>query len=141
MLTPRFVLSALLFVPTALLAADSAVKVKQTQAAYTPASSGPEMFKAYCVSCHGTDAKGHGPAALALKTPPTDLTTLAKDNHSKYPAFRVSAAIRDGNVLSHGSKDMPVWGTVLGSIGDTTKPEVELRITNLTRYIETLQQK
>jgi mono/diheme cytochrome c family protein len=99
------------------------------------------MYKAYCASCHGSDAKGHGPAAPALKTPPPDLTVLAKGNQGKYPAFRVVAAIRLGDVTSHGSREMPVWGEVLGSIGNATPREVELRVTNLTRYIESLQQK
>ncbi len=99
------------------------------------------MFKAYCASCHGIDAKGHGPAAPALKTPPPDLTMLSKDNQGKFPGFRVVTVIKDGDVTSHGSKEMPVWGEVLGSIGSTTPREVELRISNLTHYIESLQQK
>lgn len=131
----------LLIVPAALFAVDSTVKIKQTPVVSTNASSGSEMFKAYCASCHGSDAKGHGPAAPALKTPPPDLTILSKGNQGKYPGFRVVAAIRVGDVTSHGSREMPVWGEVLGSIGNTTPREVELRITNLTRYIESLQQK
>jgi mono/diheme cytochrome c family protein len=100
------------------------------------------MFKAYCASCHGSDAKGHGPAAPALKVPARDLTMLSKSNQGKFPAFSVVQTIRgDSHVTSHGSTDMPVWGVVLRSIGSSTPREVELRITNLTRYIESLQQK
>ncbi len=142
----RLILSTLLIVPATLFAADSKVAIKSTPVIYTPATSGPEMFKAYCASCHGTDAKGHGPAAPALKAAPHDLTMLSRNNHGKFPVFSVEAAIRgDSNVLSHGSKDMPVWGVVLGSLGNSmgngTKPELELRIRNLRIYVESLQQK
>jgi mono/diheme cytochrome c family protein len=37
------------------------------------------MFKEYCASCHGADAKGHGPAVRALKVAPPDLTMLSKE--------------------------------------------------------------
>jgi len=138
----RPILSSLLFVPLALFAADTKVAIKTIPVTFTPPTSGPEMFKAYCASCHGTDAKGHGPAEPALKKAPKDLTTLSRNNQGKFPAFRVAAAIRgDGNVLSHGSKEMPVWGVVLGSLGNTSKTDVEVRIRNLSLYIESLQQK
>jgi mono/diheme cytochrome c family protein len=29
-------------------------------------ASGGRLFAAYCTSCHGADARGHGPAAAAL---------------------------------------------------------------------------
>jgi mono/diheme cytochrome c family protein len=38
----------------------------------TSAASGQEMYRTYCAVCHGTDGKGGGPAAEALKTAPTD---------------------------------------------------------------------
>ena len=39
----------------------------------TSPASGQEMYKAYCAVCHGTDGKGGGPAASALKVPPPTL--------------------------------------------------------------------
>ena len=56
------------------------------------------MFKQYCASCHGLDAKGHGPAVPALKVPPPDLTSLTKNNHGKFPEPRVFQAIK-GDVV------------------------------------------
>ena len=56
----------------------------------TSPASGGEMYKTYCAVCHGTDGKGGGPAASALKVPPTDLTQLSKKNGGKYPGLKVS---------------------------------------------------
>jgi len=116
--------------------------IKHVPAAYTSPSSGKEMFNAYCASCHGTDAKGDGPAAPALKMPTTNLTTLTVKNGGTFPAAHVGAVIQgDALTPAHGSKDMPVWGPIFMSIGGHSKTEVQLRIRNLTAYLESLQVK
>ena len=75
-------------------------------------ASGKETFVKYCASCHGTDGTGNGPAASALKPPPTDLTSISKKNELKYPAGFVAAVLKFGrNLAAHGSQDMPVWGS------------------------------
>jgi mono/diheme cytochrome c family protein len=108
----------------------------------TSAASGKEMFNTYCAVCHGSDGKGNGPAASALKTPPADLTVLSKNNGGKYPGLKVSSAIRgDVTVPAHGSKEMPVWGRLFGSMSGGHDSEVVQRIANLNRYIESLQVK
>jgi mono/diheme cytochrome c family protein len=108
----------------------------------TSAASGKGMFNSYCAACHGTDAKGDGPAAEALKTPPADLTVLSKNNGGKYPGLKVSSAIRgDVNVPAHGNKEMPVWGRLFSEISGGHESEVVQRIANLNRYIESLQVK
>jgi mono/diheme cytochrome c family protein len=100
------------------------------------------MYKSYCAVCHGTDGKGNGPAADALKVPPTDLTTLAAKNGGKYPALKVSAVISGEEALpAHGSKDMPIWGHLFRSISGGHQSEVQQRVTNLNQYIESLQKK
>src|SRR5271165_5804566 len=104
--------------------------------------SGKEMYATYCAVCHGTDGKGGGPAASALKVPPSDLTLLSKNNGGKYPALKVSATIRgEANVPAHGSKEMPVWGSLFWSMSSGHESEVQQRVTNLSRYIESLQAK
>ena len=116
--------------------------IKHVPAPYTLPSSGKEMFNAYCASCHGTDASGDGPAAPVLKIPTTNLTTLAAKNGGTFPAAHVAAVIQgDGMTPAHGSKDMPIWGPVFMSIGGHSQAEVQLRIRNLTAYIESLQVK
>ena len=68
--------------------------VKHVPITNAPSNSGKEMFNSYCAVCHGKDGKGNGPAASAMKTPPTDLTLLAQKNGGKYPAAHVAAVIR-----------------------------------------------
>jgi len=109
--------------------------------AISPAS-GKDMYMSYCAVCHGTDGKGGGPAASALKVPPTDLTLLSKNNGGKYPALKVTSSIRGEAALpAHGSKEMPVWGTLFWSLASGHQGEVQQRVVNLTQYIESLQAK
>ena len=44
-------------------------------------------------------------------------------------------------VPAHGTRDMPVWGPVFRSMAHGHADNAQLRITNLTSYIESLQQK
>jgi len=105
-------------------------------------ASGKGMYTTYCAVCHGTDGKGNGPAASALKMPPADLTMLSKNNGGKYPSLKVESAIGgDANVPAHGSKEMPIWGSLFQAISGGHESEVQQRIVNLDRYIETLQAK
>jgi len=43
--------------------------------------------------------------------------------------------------LAHGSKDMPVWGPLFRRISQGSEGEVQQRITNLNRFIESIQKK
>jgi len=108
---------------------------------HTSPGSAQEMYVAYCAACHGKDGKGDGPAASALKVAPTDLTTLAKHNNGVFPSDRVYKTI-SGQVAiaAHGSKEMPVWGSLFHSI-DSADSFTLMRLKNLTDYIESLQVK
>jgi len=123
-------------------AQDDKPQLKHIPAPATSASSGKEMYKSYCASCHGPSAKGDGPAAAALKSPPRDLTLLTKSNSGKFPAERVMSILRgQATVTVHGNRDMPVWGPIFWHISQGHEAEVQQRIVNLTRYIESLQAK
>jgi mono/diheme cytochrome c family protein len=101
----------------------------------TIAASGKQTYMQYCASCHGIDARGEGPAAFVLKTPPPDLTTLAKRHDGKFPFQYVSDVLRFGTrILSHGSSDMPIWGPSLAPWTTTTNlpRESALRISATT---------
>jgi mono/diheme cytochrome c family protein len=120
--------------------AQGAPQVKQQVAPKTPVGSGEEMFKAYCIACHGPAGKGDGPAATAMKTKPADLSALAKKNGGTFPAADVERVLRFGVALpAHGSSDMPTWGTAFRMMGD--EATVRLRIANLSSYLQTLQVK
>jgi mono/diheme cytochrome c family protein len=112
-----------------------------------PASQGiqaaKDLFLQHCASCHGASAKGDGPAAKALKTPPSDLTMLAARNKGEFPEMKVLGAISSGpRTPAHGSAVMPVWGPMFREVTDAaTESEVQLKIYNLMEYIRTLQVK
>jgi mono/diheme cytochrome c family protein len=125
-------------------AASQATKpeIKHVPAAYTDPSSGKEMYNAYCASCHGADGKGNGPAAPALKVSPTNLTLLTARNHGSFPETHVAAVLQgDAMTPAHGSKDMPVWGPIFHSMGGHSQAQMQLRIRNLTNYLESIQAK
>lgn len=128
---------------TAQQSADStSARIKKTPTPYTSPSSGKAMYVAYCASCHGNDGKGNGPAASAMKLPPTDLTRLAAANGGKFPEKQVIQTIKgDSSAPSHGSKDMPVWGPVFQAMGTANDGTAQLRVRNLAAYISSLQAK
>lgn len=131
-----------LVVAFAVLGADTHPSIKKVPPSPTSPASGKEMFNSYCAVCHGKDAKGGGPAAAALKTPPPDLTQLTARNGAKFPELRVYGAIRgDADTPAHGSKDMPVWGPVFQSMGRDNGASTQMRTANLTAYIKSLQGK
>jgi mono/diheme cytochrome c family protein len=116
--------------------------VKRTPIQHSDSTSGKQMYSDYCAPCHGLSGKGDGPAATALKTPPTDLTQLAKKNNGKFPVDHVMTAIRIGSpTASHGTTDMPVWGPLFRSLDSSAPAIVDQRIRNLTTFIESLQAK
>ncbi len=114
--------------------------IQKAPAGRTSVSSGKEMYLAYCAACHGAAGKGDGPASAALKSRPSDLTGLAAGNAGKFPELKVFGAINgDLRVTAHGSKDMPTWGSVFRRMDGAGAAGVNLRIRNLTKYIESLQ--
>ncbi len=121
---------------------DQKTEIKHSPAAQTSPASGKEMFMSYCASCHGKDAKGDGPAASALKTPPADLTALAKTSGGHYPDMKVTSVLRgEAKLAAHGTQDMPVWGPVFWKMSQGHESEGTQRIANLNHYIASLQGK
>ena len=110
-------------------------------------SDGEGLYGELCAVCHGVEAKGDGPAAPALRTPTPDLTLLANTNGGEFPFEMVQGAIRgEGEIVAHGSRQMPIWGTAFSQLRPDQKPSqraafARLRIYDLTAYLESLQEK
>ena len=116
-------------------------EVKKAPVQTTAADSGSEMFHSYCGPCHGTDGKGNGPAATSLKNPPANLRELAKKNKGEFPADHVATVLRSGVSGAHRSSDMPVWGPLFTEVSGRDQGLVQMRISNLVRYLESIQEK
>lgn len=100
-------------------------------------TSGAQMYKDYCAACHGPQGKGNGPASEFLKSPLSDLTTLAQRNHGKYPDAHVQAILRFGTKgHAHGTADMPIWGDLFRS---SFHHAPDARIYSLTSYLASIQ--
>lgn len=110
---------------------------------------GKREFDANCASCHGINGKGNGPLVEWLRRSPTDLTTLTKRNGGVFPVTRMYETIEGANVPSHGSRDMPIWGSdyrikAAEYYGETHyDPEayVRSRILSLIEYLSRIQER
>ncbi len=100
---------------------------------------GKEIFLTRCASCHGEDGKGDGPAASALKVPPSDLTKISKNHGGTFPRTAVVRFI-DGErpVPAHGPRHMPIWGEVFRA--EKADSEARMRILSLTAFLESIQE-
>jgi len=143
---PRQLLVGSLVLMVGILSAAQQVVIKKVPMSDTSPASGHQMYLRYCAACHGPDARGNGPAAPALRTRPADLTALARTNKGKFPALRVSNAILGDTASSaHPNRDMPDWGSFFESLagsrpGTPYRPEVQLRVANLNRYLKSVQE-
>jgi mono/diheme cytochrome c family protein len=128
---------------TALGVAQPQSKNKQKPAPRQPSTaSGQETFLKYCASCHGKTAKGDGPSAFVLRTAPPDLTTLSKRHEDKFPAGYVSVLLSFGkSFASHGSEDMPIWGSRFKTLDPVHDPTGQQHIDDVVAYLRSLQVK
>jgi mono/diheme cytochrome c family protein len=100
---------------------------------------GPDLFRAYCTSCHGLDARGAGPAAPALKAKVPDLTLLARNNRGQFPAARVREMIMGDKIeAAHGSREMPIWGPIFHQV-EADMDWGNVRLSSLVEYLQSIQ--
>ena len=103
--------------------------------------NGADLFRAHCAACHGSDGKGNGPLASALKSKVADLTVIAKNNGGPFPTKRVRATILgDEVVTAHGSREMPIWGPIFHQI-EADQDLGNVRVENLVKYLQSIQKK
>jgi len=134
----RMLICGLLIPLAAVLADDQGKKIEITYSL-----SGADMYRTWCASCHGSEGKGNGPAASALKKAPADLTLLSKKNGGTFPAGRVRSFIEGkdaATIAAHGSREMPIWGDVFRNIAND-QGAVTYRLVTLSSYLESLQVK
>ena len=138
---PAIVTCVLVLGVSGLLAAANQTTGPRTPPLAIESMYGPDLFRMYCASCHGRDAKGGGPVAPALKVPPPDLTVLSRRQKGVFPAFDVETSITGpAAVAAHGSDEMPVWGLIFRAL-DSSDARAKARIKNLVTYLESIQQK
>ncbi len=114
----------------------------QRQAPMRPVD-GASIFRYYCAACHGLDGRGMGPVSKALKSEVPDLTRLAQRNGGAFPVIHVRTTIMFGadDLLSaHGSRAMPIWGPIFHEI-EFDQDLGNVRLENVTRYLESIQRK
>jgi mono/diheme cytochrome c family protein len=121
--------------------ANAQTTIKQVSPKPTVAMDGKTLYHDYCAVCHGTDGKGTGPAASAIKPSPTDLTQIARKNSGSFPEERILRIIQGTEtVTAHGSQDMPMWGAIFRNMN--SNPNIaQARIHALLQYLENLQAK
>jgi mono/diheme cytochrome c family protein len=110
--------------------------------AAAPMARGAQLFRTHCASCHGEHARGNGPLAEQLRTPPPDLTTFTARNGGIFPSERVYRIIDGRGVASHGDREMPIWGNAFKASSDGfTADAVKERIEALVTYLEAIQRR
>jgi mono/diheme cytochrome c family protein len=125
-----------------LAVAQSTHREKSNPAPLISSIEGPNLYKAYCASCHGIGAKGDGVMTASLKVKPSDLTRIAARNGGKFPLMRMERII-SGEELppnGHGTSEMPVWGPIFSHVG-RDQDLGPVRIDNLARYLRDIQVK
>ena len=64
------------------------------------------------------------------------------DDMGLRPGDHVVTVLQSGaDIPSHGTLAMPVWGPILANMNQTQPHETLLRMSNLSRYLETVQVK
>lgn len=144
--------------PVLLTVVTHAAPASATTAVTTPELTSADLVKAaedfttYCSVCHGRDARGNGPVAKELKTPPADLTGIAARAGGEFSAEKVFKTIEGLDMpAAHGTSEMPIWGALFvrqavgeGVLIEDAKTAARVatdRIKRLVRYLESIQEK
>ena len=109
--------------------------------AQVSAQTGKIDFQNYCASCHGIDGEGR----KEVDIPGPALTHLSQKNGGTFPFQEVYEVI-DGRKKAAAHErllDMPLWGVYFqpqGVSGGVSEAKVKSRITDLVRYVQSLQE-
>ena len=119
------------------------MSVTLCRAAEAPNTSGAQLYREFCATCHGVNAHGDGPVAPSLKRKVPDLTLIAQRRGGTFPSEGIHRII-DGRSTprAHGSAEMPVWGwEFYGFEGEdaTRRRHVAELIDQLVEYLRSIQ--
>ena len=98
-----------------------------------------------CVSCHGVDGKGDGPAAVRLSTKPADLTKIAARRDGMWPALEVMEILSGYSRNTLPREDMPVIVDILDHEMSEFDPGngepflMPTKLIEIANYLEALQ--
>jgi mono/diheme cytochrome c family protein len=110
-----------------------------------------EDYLLLCAECHGSEAKGNGPASKNLSKIPPDLTKISRRAGGRFDEKKVFDWILGLNMPdAHGNREMPIWGDWLMDeavedstsleAADTAAREVEQRVMALVHYLKSMQE-
>ncbi len=108
--------------------------------------AGHELYSVFCETCHGPEARGDGPFADILMTPPADLTRLSADNGGSFPTLRATRQIDGRDPLPGHGGEMPVFGPIFDTdfaAMSTSSGQPILTsqsITDLIHWLESIQE-
>ena len=115
---------------------------EQRQPPASQTTTGAQLFRTYCASCHGPTAQGDGPMAARLRHAPPSLTNYSERNDGVFPSERVYRIIDGRDVPSHGDHEMPVWGDAFRSEPQgRTADDVKARIDAIVGYLRAIQRR
>jgi mono/diheme cytochrome c family protein len=107
---------------------------------------GRQIYRLFCVGCHGDDGRGNGEVAVAFAIPVGDLTLIARNNGGEFPAAEVSAAIAGTSEVSgHKAFAMQPWAKMFAEEFERFATEmavnqlVSRRIDHIVAYLESIQ--
>jgi len=102
-------------------------------------STGAQLVRQYCASCHGRGGEGDGPVAGFFKLSPPDLTLIARRAGGTFPAERVRRIVDGREVVApHGLRDMPVWGMQFSMMTDDAAMS-DAAIGRVVEYLQSIQ--
>jgi mono/diheme cytochrome c family protein len=107
------------------------------------ATSGEDLYRRFCASCHGSEGRGDGPVAASLRVEVPDLTRTASRARGADQRDRIIRII-DGRyiIAAHGTRIMPVWGEDLARL-EIGNPDAERSaqtiMARLADYVVSLQ--
>lgn len=111
---------------------------------------GEILFGFYCASCHGADARGGGPVAKEMKTPPPSLRQIAARRDGVFAELEIMSYIDGRNMpRAHGNSEMPVWGSLFGYVDEARtildsdqqliEQKVQQKIASIVKYLGSIQ--